>query len=781
MLNFLVWWNPLTWLSDAQEGVSGVIYSGIRILFYFINSHLYGAIIYLYNLFEALCHGRLLNTDVIDKMSSRIGIVLGIAMLFYVVIAFIQFLISPDELVNEKTGAGNVIKKVLIVIVLLGMSSFAFETLYQVQIAVIDSHVISKLFLPYEVETEDFGAVLSSELFTSFYRVDTKFLNDEGEVSDEIEEMGDVEECQSYFWTLKDEIYDHGNFDLGNACLNSAVPLKSLGERSYGNVEGYVMRFDVLFMTIIGVIICYLLISYCITVGTRMIQLTLLEIISPVAIISYLSPKQDGMFKSWKDLYVATYLDIFLRIAVINVVVYLCATILSYGNLESGDSEFWSSIGTINRGDEVVIAAMMIVALLAFAKKAPDLIQNLFPQSKAKLGMGGLHLKDVVGGNVIAGAGRTAVGAATGAAVGIVTAGFGRQGWRNKLTGALGGGFTGLFRGGAAGAHGKGVGGSIRSAASKQWTAMKDANSDYNRGATLLGRVGNKASDILTAGQTRIVQMKNEKEAVQRELTHQQQIVSQRKQQNAQSHKTKIDAISRSNKSLQAVSSAKSSAKDLAMKRLHAGKLDGLDAKRSGANSVLNLESKISAIQEKKKNVNPSDTAKIASLNSELLSLQGYLDNATKTFVKNYYDNADNDELVKYKSIIHSEISNNSDLYSGHNDSNWDAVDALGNHAESTITTNDISLNKLQTEYENTNVDIENYERANVETLQNRISELDQQIAQAEIKEGPWGPTISGGYYPPPTSGPFPFPPPPGGNPPGGNPPGPGPGPGPRP
>ena len=506
MLNFLVWWNPTTWLSDAQEGISGVIYSGIRMLFYFINSHLYGLIIYLYNMFEALCHGRLLSSEAIESISQRVGIILGIAMLFYVVVSFIQYLINPDELVNEKTGAGNVIKKVLIVIVLLGMSGFGFETLYQVQIAVIDSHIISRIFLPFEVDTDNFGRVLASELFTSFYRIDPKFLDDEGFVSDEIEETDDVQECLYYFYTLKDEIHGSGDFDLGNACLNSAVPIKNLNGREYGNTEHYVMRFDVLFMTVVGVIVVYLLISYCITVGTRMIQLTLLEIISPVAIISYLSPKEDGMFKTWREIYTATYLDVFLRIAVINIVAYLCATIMAYGNLGSKDSEFWNTVGYGGRADAVFISATMIVALLAFAKKAPDLIQSLFPQSKSKLSMGGFHLKDVAGGNVLAATGRAAVAGAAAGAIGLIGRGFGNAGatwkknaekpaWqralyaaRSGLGGAFFGGLSGIAHGVDNGARNRSVLGGVASAAREQRSRNWQSADAISEGATIGGR-----------------------------------------------------------------------------------------------------------------------------------------------------------------------------------------------------------------------------------------------------------------------------------------------------
>ena len=509
MLGFLLIKEKIgEWLSEGLDKLASVILGGLRHVFYFLSVQLYKAIIYLYNLFESMCHGRLLDSEVLETISQRVGIVLGIAMLFYVVVSFIQYLINPDELINEKTGAGNVIKKVLIVIVLLGMSGFGFETLYQVQIAVIDSHIISRIFLPYEVDTDNFGRVLASELFTSFYRVDSMFLDEDGLVDEEaIKNPDDVLLCQSYFWTLKDRIYEIGNFELGNICLNEAATLEKIDDNDYGNMEFYIMDFNVLFMLIIGIIIIYLLISYCIMVGTRMIQITLLEIISPVAIISYLSPKEDGMFKSWRELYTATYLDLFLRIAVINLVVYLCSTILTFDEV---NAEFWNSVTANRWSDKVVIGAVMIVSLLAFAKKAPDLIQNLFPQSKAKLSgsgaFGGFGLKDLAGGNVIGGAGRAAVAGATAGAIGLIGRGFGNAGatwkknagkpaWqralltaRSGLGGAFFGGLSGIAHGVDNGVRNKNVFGGIASAAREQRSRNWQSADAISEGATIGGR-----------------------------------------------------------------------------------------------------------------------------------------------------------------------------------------------------------------------------------------------------------------------------------------------------
>ena len=142
---FLKWWQPSTWLSGVSDGVVGAVIKGLRSIFYDIISMLYKFIINLYWLFNTLCTGRLLDSEVMQELSKRIGLILGIIMFFYVTLSFIKMLIDPDVISDKTKGAGAIIKKGILVIVMLGVSSFVFDTLYMVQRVVIQSNVkISK-------------------------------------------------------------------------------------------------------------------------------------------------------------------------------------------------------------------------------------------------------------------------------------------------------------------------------------------------------------------------------------------------------------------------------------------------------------------------------------------------------------------------------------------------------------------------------------------------------------------------------------------------------------
>lgn len=489
---FLKWWQPSTWLSGVSDGVVGAVIKGLRSIFYDIISMLYKFIINLYWLFNTLCTGRLLDSEVMQELSKRIGLILGIIMFFYVTLSFIKMLIDPDVISDKTKGAGAIIKKGILVIVMLGVSSFVFDTLYMVQRVVIQSNVISKILLPYEVNTDDFGGVLSAELLGTFYKVSDS-------ISDSDKESNtDIQLCQQVAYTLKDKIVEEQDFELGKTCLNESVKINQDDGEEH---EVTIMDFNWLLGIGAGIAVIYFLIVYCIKIGMRMIQLAILEIISPMAIVSYLAPKQDTMFSKWTKMYISTYIDVFIRIAIINFVVFLIATIFD----TEGNWTFWTSLN--NPENQSIIMLVMIISLLAFAKKAPDLIKELLPASASKLGFGGLSSKDILAGGVLKGGIKTGAKVATaGAAIGLLgatTSAVSRYQINRKngasvpksVLGGVGGAVSAIPRGLRAGA----AKGNVFSNISKGWENQRSVDDKYDELITGGGSTAGRMASHLSA------------------------------------------------------------------------------------------------------------------------------------------------------------------------------------------------------------------------------------------------------------------------------------------
>lgn len=464
-MNFLVWYNPLTWLGDVKNEIVGAVVKAVRTMFYQFSVTIYKIVIYLYNTFETLCNARILNNDIIQQLATRIGLILGIIMLFMVSISFIQMLLEPDNVSDKEKGAVNVIKKVFVVIVMFGVSNFTFSALYQFQKAVINSNIISKFILPNSVDTDKFGGVLAAELFIAFYDVDP-ILKDSIDTSDnsvDLEEGG-PEFCQYLVYGLKTNIANDYNFELGYYCLNEHTDVYMTNTPSSEKKQQiHIIDFNMLLCPIVGCICIWMLFSYCIMVGTRVIIISFLEIISPMAFISYLSPKKDTMFSKWLKLYTATYLDAFIRIAIINFVVFLIATIFTYAET----STFWNSVGNPDGFTKKFIMVLIVLSLLTFAKKAPDLLKDLFPNNSAsKLGFGITSPKqmfdNMLFGNVVSWVPKAAAGVAGGALGGAAI---------GLLSGSPGGIFGGLLKGGLSGLKGQG----FSKTASGAWKSNKES------------------------------------------------------------------------------------------------------------------------------------------------------------------------------------------------------------------------------------------------------------------------------------------------------------------
>ncbi len=419
LFNFI----PDGWLSDGLEKVAGAARQILNTLCYTLDTVIYKLIINLYNLFELLCTSRIVSIEEFSDLSKRIGFILGIIMLFRVIFSFIQMLIDPDIISDKEKGAVSIVKKCIIVIIMLGMSSFAFNFLHSVQTNVIKNHIISRLLLPKTVDTDNFGAVLSEQVLLNFYVLNE---NLEGE---EI-----YDHCENYITGLKNQIITNSNFELGYNCLNeTAIMSINTAAGSYEDQEVFAIEFNNILSVVVGGAIVWLIFRYCISVGVRVIQLTILEIISPMPIIAYLAPGKNNMFSEWKKMYFSTYIDAFIRIAIINFIVYICAVILD--NWENGVGTFWESVGSpSDLYTKGFIGIVMILALLTFAKKAPELLKKLIPESASKIGFG-VGLKDVVGLQ----RGMGSIFGAVGGALGEVAAG-------NPI-----GLITGLFHGGAKG------------------------------------------------------------------------------------------------------------------------------------------------------------------------------------------------------------------------------------------------------------------------------------------------------------------------------------------
>lgn len=371
--------------------VEKIIQNALRGLYANLCQLIYPLISTFYQVFSDM--GKLFYNDSFTNIYNKISTIIGIFMVFRVIFWLIELLVNPDSISDKEKNPAKILQKVLVSVVLLAITPRIFKIAFNIQYDIIDGHVIENLISidGTTFEGSNIGRKMSAELFLNFY---------------EFNDIGLSDNC--VMLTGKND--SEGNGLLYSQILNSnSLQLLShdcLTER-YEDKEGtpYKINFNGILAVGVGAFVFWMILMYCISVGTRYVQLIFLQIIAPIPIMCYLTPKKDSMFSKWVKQCTTTYLDLFIRVAIINF------TMLLVSELFDNSEKFTSSIGETSNW----VILFLVLGLLTFAKKAPDLIQELLPKSVTKAsGDFGLNWKKrtdaMLGGKYVYGASTKAIG-----------------------------------------------------------------------------------------------------------------------------------------------------------------------------------------------------------------------------------------------------------------------------------------------------------------------------------------------------------------------------------
>ena len=413
---------------------------------------IYNFIVDLYNVFMYTARAEILESSFIQGIYNKVGMILGIFMVFKLSFSLIQSLVDPSKFTDEKKGFGGIIKRSVISIVLLGITPSIFNMAFDLQNLVVGSanntdNIIYKLIVGKapSKDAESFGHVIASELYFGFYTENEPHKLNQGlEVT--YPDSGGVQlEVHDYEYLKTQILEDHMSFS------------DTVDYISITNAGQYVIKWDGLFAIGFGLFMVYILITYCISVATRVIQLAYLQLIAPVPILSYISDPE-GSFKNWTKQCMTTYLDLFIRLAIIYFIITVSTQILQAFS-EVG-SVFYESTGLeAGSGTAKWVSRFLIIGLLMFGKRVPELLKDLFPNfggGAASIGFGLKNpkkmLEDIPGMGIAKGAATFGLGTVVGGAAGMASGIKNGYGVRGKIAGAFGG----FNRGIAGGAKTKG-------------------------------------------------------------------------------------------------------------------------------------------------------------------------------------------------------------------------------------------------------------------------------------------------------------------------------------
>ena len=347
---------------------------------------IYTAIRYFYEVFEYLARAQIINNDFVKGIYQRIGLVLGLFMTFKLVFSLIQALLDPSKLTDKNKGATAILKRTIISIILLGTVPYIFSEAYTIQNLIVggngSDNVLYKIIAQKPIsDMESTGVVISSDLYFDFFKDDEAPKLNEG-VEDFVSTCNNT---QGYCDRFKQKDYENLKQYVRDdqISLFETIDYLSLKDESTGE---YIIEFNYGLIGIIaGGFILYMVFMYCIQTAIRIAQLAYLQVIAPIPILSYISDPE-GIFKKWVKQCTSTYLDLFLRLTVIYFSMTLVSMVIDEFNNPSGIVR--SSMGLMSstvQADSVggftlvLVKFFIIIGLLLFAKKAPELIKDLFP------------------------------------------------------------------------------------------------------------------------------------------------------------------------------------------------------------------------------------------------------------------------------------------------------------------------------------------------------------------------------------------------------------------
>lgn len=416
-----------------------------------ISTMIAGLIGTLYDVILALGTSRIFTDEFYVNFASKVGLLLGIYMLFRLMLALITYLVDPDKISDKKEGAGKIVVRVIVVIVLLASYNTLFNTLYNVQNEVLTSDFFPNLFFDKDATIIQNGgkfALQYSSIFASLEKADdtgTLLINLPTE--DELVELygiGGPLNWVGFHAALRYMVIQKAQLSYNIPILGGL--LMSMDTFFSSDHDAYAYHFDAIPCLIFLGFMCYSMFIYAIKLGARVAQLAFLQLIAPVPIISYMDPKSESL-KKWAKITAVTYADVFVRMAIFFFIAFFSYQTMGAKIVNVNNASF---------GSEWLVKLLIMCGMLIVGNKFPDLLKKIFNLGDA--GEFGLSAKNAMGilynpfrknNAMIGGAISSGVGAIVGGGKGLEIATSMLRGGKEGLkSGKFFGSITGGYHGG---------------------------------------------------------------------------------------------------------------------------------------------------------------------------------------------------------------------------------------------------------------------------------------------------------------------------------------------
>lgn len=339
----------------------------MRVIFFFLDSIVYSLIpvVYrgifaLYDIDKIIGVGNTQN--LLNTAKETVYSFLAIFMFFRVAFSLITMLVDPSLIDDKSKGAKKIVLNIFICLGLIVVVPVFFRVAKNIQTRVLEEKIIERA-VGGDIYSNDQNYNLGNELALSTWSVFLQPVVDEGDAYDAWK--GVFESGNPTIWPLP-VLATHLNDTTGGILGGLATKIAGVAAilRATGTVT-YQLGYIWLISGLVGIYVVWTMIKLLIDVAYRSIKFLLLEVISPIAIISYIDPKssEKGLFSKWLSETLKTYLSLFIRIFIFAMVSVILKQISVSSFFDEGN---------------ILTRLFFILALVAFMKTAPKFIDNLF-------------------------------------------------------------------------------------------------------------------------------------------------------------------------------------------------------------------------------------------------------------------------------------------------------------------------------------------------------------------------------------------------------------------
>lgn len=336
----------------------------------------------LYNLIVDFSKLEFFSSDAIKSVMKSTYVVISIFALFRIAIILVNAIINPDKLTDSKNGFLPVLRNFVLMFVLLVLTPRLFTEAYKIQSTIVEGNYIQKLFLRSSAKAENPGKELKKIVVSSLVYPDKNFAT--YDVKEGYKINGPYADkcdgnCKKAIEAYNDDVLtgNDGMFTTLSKYIGTSKKVDTNDDGDSETIFVYNYMFIVTFVA--GIFITYVLASMGLDIAIRAVELAVLQIISPLFIVTMIDPKsvQSGPFKKWLQTVGKTYVSLFIKIAILTLMTLLIS-ILNTASLDS--------LGFLGK-------LVAILAILIFAKKAPKWIGNMVGVEGDSAGLGGLGKK----------------------------------------------------------------------------------------------------------------------------------------------------------------------------------------------------------------------------------------------------------------------------------------------------------------------------------------------------------------------------------------------------